>query len=160
MSKAGVPAHAQRMSSLLAADREEPCQVERGACDVRGARCAGGARDRGGRAGGTRQHKRRERGGPAWLEGSGGRAYARGGAHCEHESHVLGAGQVEPRPLIEGLRFLPSRKQGVRDAGRGVCVCGPEGAGELGRGVSVWGGGPGASGAHAQRTTRSDRLEG
>lgn len=45
MSKAGVPAHAQRMSSLLAADREEPCQVERGACDVRGARCAGGARD-------------------------------------------------------------------------------------------------------------------
>ena len=33
-------------------------------------------------------------------------------------------------------------------------MCGPEGAGELGRGVSVWGGGPGASGAHAQRTTQ------
>ena len=34
-SKALVSAHAQRVSSLLASDKEDaPCQVERGACDA------------------------------------------------------------------------------------------------------------------------------
>ena len=39
---------------------------------------------------------------------------ARGGAHVEHAGHVRDAGRVEAQRLVEGLRFLPSRKQGVR----------------------------------------------
>ena len=47
--KAEVPAHAQRMSSLLAGDKEDAlCRVEREACDVgRGVRGPGGGRGRG-----------------------------------------------------------------------------------------------------------------
>ena len=41
-------------------------------------------------------------------------------AHVEHGAHVRDAGRVEAQRLVEGLRVLPSRKQSLCDAGRGV----------------------------------------
>ena len=41
-AKAEVPAHAQRMSSLLALDKATPCRVQRKACAMRGERARGG----------------------------------------------------------------------------------------------------------------------
>ena len=67
-----MPAHAQRMSSLLAGDKKDAsCRVERGACDVgRGVRA--GRRERAWGSGSTSgAHAERTR-----LEGSGGRVRA------------------------------------------------------------------------------------
>ena len=57
----------------------------------------------------------------------------RGGAHTEHPVHVRDAGRVEAQRLVEGRRFLPSRKQGLRCRAR----CAGRKAGELGR-VGQW----------------------
>ena len=100
-----MPAHAQRMSSLLALDKEvAPCRVagraygaERGAVGNRGARSVQG-------------RARLQIWGRAW-----------GGAHIEHVAHVCDAGGVEAQRLVEHLRALPSRKVGMRC---GVEVCG------------------------------------
>ena len=40
------------------------------------------------------------------------------GAHCEHVVHGRDLGRVEAERLVERLRVLPSRKAGMRDAGR------------------------------------------
>ena len=45
------------------------------------------------------------------LEGLG--QSTRGGAHVEHIVHHRDAGGVEAQRLVEGVRALPSRKQGV-----------------------------------------------
>ena len=46
---------------------------------------------------------------------------ARGGAHPEHAVHVSDfAGGVEAQRLVEGVRPLPSRKEGIHGAGRGA----------------------------------------
>eukprot|EP00964_Phaeocystis_antarctica_P128136 scaffold91858_cov53-Phaeocystis_antarctica.AAC.3 len=47
------------------------------------------------------------------------------GAHGKHVAHGRDAGRVEAQRLVERLRSLPSRKEGVRCRAR----CGP-GAGE------------------------------
>ena len=47
-------------------------------------------------------------------------------AHLKHAVHVRDAGRVEGQRLVKRPRVLPSRKEGMYDAGRGV---GREGAG-------------------------------
>jgi hypothetical protein len=42
------------------------------------------------------------------------------GAHAEHAAHVSDAGGVETQRLVEGRRFLPSRREGMR-CGRERC---------------------------------------
>ena len=56
------------------------------------------------------------------------------GAHVEHGAHGCDAGRVKAERLVERLRSLPSRKEGVR--------CGAE----------VWAGGGGGVGRR-QRTS-------
>eukprot|EP00964_Phaeocystis_antarctica_P136110 scaffold100520_cov42-Phaeocystis_antarctica.AAC.1 len=64
------------------------------------------------------------------------------GAHFEHAVHVLHAGRVEAQRLVERLRVLPSRKEGVqcgarcRRGGGRACV------------------GNGASGMHGEGPTK------
>eukprot|EP00964_Phaeocystis_antarctica_P156657 scaffold126464_cov39-Phaeocystis_antarctica.AAC.1 len=43
------------------------------------------------------------------------------GAHLEHPLHGCDAGRVEAQRLVERVRVLPSRKEGVRCGAR----CGP-----------------------------------
>jgi len=66
---------------------------------------------------GRRHRERRARGRPdSRLEGQGTR-----GAHGEHAQHVRDAGGVKTQRLIEGVRVLPSRREGMRwHAGRGA----------------------------------------
>ena len=102
-----MPAQAQRMSSLLALDKEfAPCRVERRACAMRGERAWGDGSASGVHGEGPR----------LW----GGRA--RGGAHVEHVPHVRDLGRVEAERLVERRRVLPSRKRGItmRGEGRGA----------------------------------------
>ena len=42
------------------------------------------------------------------------------GAHVEHVEHVRDAVGVKAQRLIEGVRVLPSRKGGMRYAGRSI----------------------------------------
>ena len=60
------------------------------------------------------------------------------GAHDEHVAHSCDAGRVEAERLVERPRVLPSRKQGVCDAERGVGR-GLEGVGWLQRTSGVHG---------------------
>jgi hypothetical protein len=85
-----------------------------------GMRCGGGGASW--KAGGpgvvVAAHKRHARGkGPAeglWAKGT-------RGAHVEHVAHVRDAGGVKAQRLVEGVRALPSRREGMRCAGgRGV----------------------------------------
>ena len=92
-----MPAHAQRMSSLLVADKEvAPCRVERRAYGA----------GRGVRAG------RREAAGDCGACSVQGRARlqigsrARGEAHVEHVAHVCDAGCVEAQQLVEHRRAV------------------------------------------------------
>ena len=85
-----------------------PCRVGRRACDE-GRGAGRKARELGrGPVGG---HKRRARGGLEWRVGGRGHAWL---AHIEHEAHVRDAGRVEVQRLVECLRRLPSRKEGMR----------------------------------------------
>ena len=183
--KAEVPAHAQRMSRLLALDKGAPCRVERRAYEagrvVRAGRREGvgqrwrkrhasgrldsrlGARARAERTSNIQRmsvtldvsklsgwlnadaYYRVERGaycgcgarcgpgGERALGGGGasgmhGKGLAQGWrrAHLKHAVHVRDAGRVEGQRLVKRPRVLPSRKEGMYDAGRGV---GREGAG-------------------------------
>eukprot|EP00964_Phaeocystis_antarctica_P037198 scaffold21248_cov68-Phaeocystis_antarctica.AAC.2 len=124
LAKAELPAHAQRMSSLLAADKAPaPCRVEK-----RAMRC------------GERAALKAEAQGThgAHLEHG-----TRGGAHVKHVQHVRDAGGVEAQRLVERIRVLRGVKRGrVRFGAR----CGPNGGRALGAGG-------GASGAHAEGPT-------
>ena len=97
-----MPAHAQRISSLLALDKEfAACRVGPEGMRCR-ARC--GSRDR--RATGD--------GGTSSVQGwgrlqIGGRA--RRGTHVEHCLHVCDAGGVEAQRLVERRRALPRAKR-------------------------------------------------
>eukprot|EP00964_Phaeocystis_antarctica_P130688 scaffold94562_cov58-Phaeocystis_antarctica.AAC.5 len=51
------------------------------------------------------------------------------GAHKEHVVHSCDAGRVEGQRLVERLRSLPSRMQGVQYAERGVRAGRREGVG-------------------------------
>eukprot|EP00964_Phaeocystis_antarctica_P155170 scaffold124174_cov48-Phaeocystis_antarctica.AAC.3 len=42
------------------------------------------------------------------------------GAHIEHAVHARNFRGVEAQRLVEARRALPSRKEGIRDAGRGA----------------------------------------
>ena len=105
------------------------------ACRVEGHAIRGevyGPEGTGARAWGSGGRKRPARGGPA-TEGLGGHG-TRGRAHAEHLAHVRDAGRVEAHWLVEGLRVLPSRKQGLRLGSR----CAGRNAGaRLGR-VGQW----------------------
>ena len=85
-----MPAHAQRMSSLLAAEREfAPCRELQGEgmCPGYAARSVqGGERDA--------------------VQIRGGRAGQRGGAHLEHPGHACDAGRIEAERLVERARVL------------------------------------------------------
>ena len=93
-----MPAHAQRVSSLLAADKEfAPCRVERRAYAMRGERALGD-----GSASGVD--------GEGPTQGCGGQGTR--GAHVEHAVHVRDLGSVEAERVVERPRVLPSRKEG------------------------------------------------
>jgi len=70
----------------------------------------------GGRACGVvAAHKRHARG---WPDSSlGGQGHARR-AHREHGAHGRDAGGVKAQRLVEGRRFLPSRREGMRCGGK------------------------------------------
>ena len=95
-----VPAHAQRMSSLLGADKEFAfCRSQKGGA------CNGGR-------GACREAGERVRGGSDGMHGA---RLSKGlgvkgtrGAHAEHVAHVYDAGGVEAQRLVEGRRGLPS----------------------------------------------------
>jgi len=71
-----------------------------------GARCAPGGGTREGV--GRRRRKRHARGRPdSGLAGQGTR-----GAHVEHGNHVRDLGGVKAQRLVEGVRVLPSRREG------------------------------------------------
>ena len=106
-AKAEVPAHAQRVSSLLASDKEfAPCRVERRAYAIRGERAWGD-----GSASGVHED--------GLTRGYGGQGTR--GAHEEHEVHGRDLGRVEVERLVERQRALPSRKAGMQCGKR----CGP-----------------------------------
>jgi hypothetical protein len=65
------------------------------------------------------------------------------GAHVEHVAHVRDIGRVQAQQLVEGVRALPSRREGR--AMRGEV--------RAGRREGVWGGG-GASGMHWEGPTQ------
>ena len=95
-------AHAQRMSNLLALDKEcAPCRVEGRACAMRGERAGGG-----GDASGVH--------GEGPTQGCGGQGTR--GAHGEHAVHGRDLGRVEAERLVERRRALRGRKAGVREA--------------------------------------------
>jgi hypothetical protein len=60
---------------------------------------------------GTRRQRRHARSGPDSRLG--GQGHARG-AHLEHVAHGRDAGGVEAQRLVEGVRGLPSRREGMR----------------------------------------------
>ena len=114
-----MPVHAQRMSSLLASDREFAfCRVEKRAHATRGERAWGD----GGASGMHRE-------GP--TQGWGGQGTR--GAHGEHVVHGCDAGRVEAERLVEHRRGLPSRKAGMRCGKR----CSPAGVRALGGGDAI-----------------------
>ena len=108
-----MPAHAQRMTSLLALDKEFAlCRESR-----EGIRCGTGQEAGGawGIGGATKCPVH------ALAEGSTKRAGGQGtrGAHPEHAEHVCDARRVPAQRLVERIRSLPSRQKGT-DAGRGA----------------------------------------
>ena len=108
-----MPAHAQRMSSLLALDKEFAyCAESRGGHTVRGEVQSTGRREAAGDRGARSVHAR------ARLQI---RGKARGGAHLEHPLHVRDAGGVEAQRLVERRRVLPRVARGAYGAGRGAC---------------------------------------
>jgi len=115
-----VSAHAQRMSSLLGADKDfAPCRESKGGRVMGGEVCVpGGGRE------GTRRQPRHARGPTQGLGAEGMR-----GAHGEHEAHVRDAGGVEAQRLVEGRRALPSRREGMRCGGGEVRAGWREGLG-------------------------------
>jgi len=146
-----VPAHAQRMSSLLGADKEfAPCGSRKWGVYIMGGEvCVPG----GGREGTGRQRRHvHARGLTQGLGAKGTR-----GAHSEHVAHVSDPGGVEAQRLVEGPRVLPTRREGRRCGGE---RCEPEG----GRAWGAWwrhtrgmhGKGPtqglGAKGTRGERT--------
>ena len=97
--KAEVPAQAQRMSSLLAADKAfAPCRVERRAYAMRGERAWGDGSA-------SIVHTGRARLKADWGQGT-------RRAHEEHLAHVRDLGRVEAERLVERPRVLPSQKGG------------------------------------------------
>ena len=109
-----------------------------------GIRCGARCGRRGGNGVGRRRRKRHARGGPDSRLGA---TQGTRGAHPEHVAHVRDAGRVEAQWLVERLRLLPSRKEGMRCgarcAGRAALA-----ARELGLGAAA-----GESGAHAEDPT-------
>ena len=104
-----MSAHAQRMRSLLAADREGVfCRVAKGGREREARGCIRG-RDRGAR---SVQGRRRDCG----LAGAG--RGARGSAHLKHVARVRDAGDVPAQRLVEGPRALPRVASRAHGAGR------------------------------------------
>jgi len=87
------------------------CRVEGRACDA-GGEVRAGRREGLGCGGGTTSgmHGKRPN------SRLGGQGHARG-AHLEHLEHVRDAGGVEAQWLVEGMRVLPSRGEGMRCGG-------------------------------------------
>eukprot|EP00964_Phaeocystis_antarctica_P120475 scaffold84224_cov57-Phaeocystis_antarctica.AAC.3 len=85
------------------------CRVETSAYDA-----GRGVRD--GRRAGVGRSQCTQRAGEGstadWGQGT------RGGAHPEHGMHVRDAGRVEVQRLVELIRALPSRKEGMRCGAR------------------------------------------
>ena len=112
-----MPAHAQRMSSLLASDKEfADCRVERRACDAG----RGAGQETGGHWSGD--GARSVQGWARLQIGS----RARRGAHREHFAHVCDAGRVEAQRLVERPRALPRVERKACGAGRGMGVGGQQ----------------------------------
>eukprot|EP00964_Phaeocystis_antarctica_P094001 scaffold60773_cov44-Phaeocystis_antarctica.AAC.4 len=107
-AKAEVPAHAQRMSSLLVLDREcVSCRVAR--------RAYAAGRGSGWERRGVAENKQRA--------GAGSTAdWGQGGAHPEHGAHVRDAEGVEAQRLVERRRVLPRVERRAYGAGRGAGV--------------------------------------
>ena len=97
-----MPPHAQRMDSLLAADREfVDCRESKGGR----VRCGRGARRE---AGGPVGRRRRKRHAQGWADSRlGGQGTC--GAHLEHGGYGCDLGGVKAQRLVERRRELPSR---------------------------------------------------
>jgi hypothetical protein len=109
--KAAVPAHAQRMSSLLASDKARFafCRSRKGGVFIMGGEVRAGRRERGYEAAATACTL------GARLKACMGPGHTRG-AHVEHAVHGRDAGGVKAQRLVEGRRLLPSRREGTCDA--------------------------------------------
>ena len=142
-----MPAHAQRMSSLLGADNLfAPCQSRKAGVYIMGGEVCvpGGGRE------GTRGQRRHARGATQGLGAKGTR-----GAHDEHVAHVRDAGGVEAQRLVEGRGELPSRREGMRCGGGEVRAGRREGPGCGGGTTSgTYGNGP-TQGLGAKGTRRA-----
>ena len=102
-----MPTHAQRMSSLLGADKEfANCGSRKGGVYIMGGEvCVPG----GGREGTRRQRRHMHARGPTQGLGAKGTR----GAHPEHVAHVRDAGGVKAQRLIERRRALPRVEKGA-----------------------------------------------
>ena len=99
-----VTLEVSKLSGWLKADAR--CRVEGRACDAGG---RGASREAGGPGvcgGGTTRGMHKD--GPTQGLGAKGTR----GAHVEHEAHGRDAGGVKAQRLVEGVRFLPSRRGG------------------------------------------------
>ena len=105
-AKAEKPAHAQRIDSLLSADKARArCRKESRKESIRcGARCGAG--------GGRRQVTAAHAMCLTLQIGSG----QRGAAHPEHVAKVCDAGDIEAERLIERIRVLPRVERGAYGA--------------------------------------------
>jgi len=149
-AKAEVPAHAQRMSSLLASEREFAlCRVETRVDDV--GREAGGWQAT---ASSVQGRARLHMWGTAW-----------GGAHVEHVVHVCETGRVEAQRLIERRRALPKRGHVMQGELRAGTDGGDAASGVQGRArLQIWGIGyarstRGAHVEHASHVCDAGRVE-
>jgi hypothetical protein len=106
--KAEVPAHAQRMDSLLAADREFVfCRESKGGRVLLGGRGAGREAREGLWVVARRKWVCTRGRSESRLEGQGMR-----GAHGEHVDHANDLGGVPAQRLVEGARVLPAEREG------------------------------------------------
>ena len=114
-----MPAHAQRVSSLLASDKEDaPCQVERGACDAgRGVR----GREAGeGGSGPTHKWRARPATGGFWGQGTSAAA-----ERTWNMNSMLVA--LDVMKLSGWSKAVASCRVESRACDAGREVCGPEG---------------------------------
>ena len=128
----GRDAGGVKAQRLVEARRLLPSRRE-GTCDAGG---RGASREAGGPGVWWRHDKRHARGiGPTHGLGAKGTR----GAHAEHVAHVSDPGGVKAQRLVEGLRVLPSRREGMRCGGGEV---------RAGRREGLWCGGGTTRGMH------------
>jgi len=146
-----LPAHAQRMGSLLAVDREFlPCRESKGGRVRWGARCGPG----GGRAWGSGGVSGYARGRPdSRLGGHAGHARSARGTWPACCVHVRDLGGVKAQRLVERVRALPSRKEGMQHVD-----CRVEKEGHAMRGEVRAGGGGRACGEVAAEAARTGKA--